>query len=227
MLQIDQREKDDSFVGLVLDRCEAEGIEYEFAPLALGDYLWDETFCIERKRIDDFEKSMVSGHLDSQVVDIRNQYKHALLLVYGELYTVARRRTAMSRKQFEGKLLSIAGRVGLPYHYVKSEDRAVDAIFDVQRYIRKDAERVCNPIRNVKVGGGAPVAVELYFTLPGVGEQKAYALHEKYGSFPKFCMDYVARWRQVEAGTLTKKSFFEIYPGSLISKTTREALLHA
>ena len=49
MLQIDQREKDDSFVGLVLDRCEADGIEYEFAPLTLGDYLWDETFCIERK----------------------------------------------------------------------------------------------------------------------------------------------------------------------------------
>ena len=136
------------------------------------------------------------------------------------------RRTPCPGKQFEGKSSrSRPGRVAL--HYVSPRTARWTAIFDAQRFIRKDAERVCNPIRNVKVGGGAPVAVELYFTLPGVGEQKAYALHEKYGSFPKFCTDYVARWRRVEGGLLTKKSFFEIYPGSLISKTTREALLHA
>ena len=40
-LYIDSREKDDSLIATIIERCVEEGEEWEVKQLAVGDYLWE------------------------------------------------------------------------------------------------------------------------------------------------------------------------------------------
>ena len=224
MLSIDTREKSAEIVSETIARCEELNIPYKMDTLTVGDYLWDDSIVIELKRIDDFEKSMISCHLDSQLIAMK-QYPHKLLLIYGDLYSVNRRRTAMTKKQFKNKLLSITTRDGIPYHWVDSPEEVVDAIFKARENIQDKGQRVEQVLRHPTLPGGKEdPSLAFYFALKGVGAEKAQVLKKTYGQFSVFLAHYKDLSTQFTTNKITKKEFFAEFPASLINKTTKTYL---
>lgn len=72
----------------------AEDEDAETSGLAVGDIVFNDTVCIERKSPSDFVSSMKSGHLEEQLQDMYEEYDHVHVLVsgdQGDLYTTQSR----------------------------------------------------------------------------------------------------------------------------------------
>jgi len=54
--------------------------------LEIGDIIFNDTVCIERKEPSDFVESMKSGHLEDQLNRMHREYDHVHVLVSGTLY---------------------------------------------------------------------------------------------------------------------------------------------
>ncbi|MDD3040718.1 ERCC4 domain-containing protein [Bacteroides sp.] len=226
MLKIDYREKTPKLNTLLIESCEEQGIPYELTTNTVGDYIWeDKGIVIELKRIDDFAKSMMSKHLDSQIIALQ-QFKYKLLLIYGEVYHMGKpSRSAMARSQFESKILSIEIRDQVPCYHVESSAEAAKAIMDCRRFVEKGM-RIEEVQRHPTLPGGtADPSLTLYYGLKGVGLQKAHDLKETYGKFSTFLFEFKKNHDDYSSGLLSKKEFSEKYPASLVNKTTREYLL--
>ena len=59
-----------------------EGFEVERKTLDIGDFIVD-NICFERKSTSDFCESIISGHLQKQLIQQENSYNHSFLLITG------------------------------------------------------------------------------------------------------------------------------------------------
>ena len=80
MFVVDSREK-----GKIFNLLEKLKIEYKKATLPIGDYFEDEkNIVIERKTIEDFLGSYVSGHLSEQLTNADNNFDEFYLFISGK-----------------------------------------------------------------------------------------------------------------------------------------------
>ena len=187
-LLIDTREKDEVLVGAVIQECEERGIEYELTTLKVGDFLWDlddTQVCIEHKSIDDLYASKRSGHLDTQMLDIK-QYPNYILLIDGKW--------KFGKQQYgrpiypeirDGILLSVCLRDRVPYHHVNNSTELSRCIMKIAD-IAVDGDRIDAVERHSKTRNRSDPNLAMFLQIPGLGEKRALALMKKFGSFGWF-----------------------------------------
>lgn len=71
----------------VLQAAAKEGIEAKVDHLEVGDYVFDDCLCIERKTVPDYIKSLSDGRLMSQVLDMQ-QYAQSCVIISGSFKEV-------------------------------------------------------------------------------------------------------------------------------------------
>ena len=79
MIIVDDREPPQIF-----KKFEKFEIPHERAVLPVGDFVdYDKNLCIERKSVCDFIQSMITGHLQKQLLNMQENFKHNYLVISG------------------------------------------------------------------------------------------------------------------------------------------------
>lgn len=203
MLKIDIREKDDDLIASIMDKV-GDANEVEFTTLAVGDYLWNERVCIEAKSVKDFDASMRSGHLDTQILDMQ-QYPSSFLVVHGNLMEFVRGgKHPVTPSQRLAKLTSIQCRSNTRAFVVPHQAHAAQVIVDIPRFC-DEGERVVAVMRHTGTFGRTSPSAQMYCAMPRISATKAEGLLSHCPSF----YDFITRYkggetfpkRLVDAGT--------------------------
>lgn len=218
-LYIDAREKDDSLIATIIERCVEEGEEWEIKQLAVGDYLWEGKnadgeeiqVCIEHKTVKDLTASKASAHLETQLADLR-QFPNYLLLIDGKFdFRQARYGVFYSPKLKNGLLTSIALRDRVPYVHVEYRHELVDVLF-MCRDAGIKGERTEIIERHSKTLSRKDASLYMWHCVPGIGESRARELNKivRFGPFVKSCMtvgvDITMEERGIPKKLLPKKA---------------------
>jgi len=78
IIQVDDRESRSSYK----KSFEKLGIKYEQKRLLIGDFVYGDV-CIERKDMEDFVSSIMSGHMETQLQNMSQNFKHCFLMISG------------------------------------------------------------------------------------------------------------------------------------------------
>ena len=206
-LKVDTREKNEEILDLL-----AERIEYELCSLSVGDYLWcnDDggVICIEHKSVNDFRSSLMSGHLDTQIADIK-QYPHCGLFISGDWRTVYdKRQHSFNRSMVKNKILSIGVKHGVPVYEFKYPTDFVDAIISIGDIV-ENGRAVNDVVRNTFTKNKLDANYQMYSAIDGMGRKKIEALMIDYPCI----FDFFDDW-----------NIGHSFPKSIVNKTTENFL---
>ena len=102
-----------------------KGILVESSQLDVGDYVLSSRIGIERKSVDDFLESLISGKLFRQLTQLRNAYSRPILIIEGEGLLTKRN---INHKAIFGSLASITVDFGIPILTTKDELETADLL---------------------------------------------------------------------------------------------------
>ena len=186
-----------------------------YSALHVGDYLWcnddDETLlAIEHKSVSDFYQSTVSGHIDTQVADLK-QYPHFCVFIDGDWRSLFRRNSPCKPFAYNNKILSIECIHNVPVHHFRTTEELGKAIIDVGRMLERNPTggRIEDVIRNKFTRNKLSPNYQMYSALDGMGKKRIDELMKLYPHFSDFIQAY--------------KSGVE-FPKSIVNKKTREFL---
>lgn len=210
-LKVDSREKNMEILDLL-----SEHILFEVCPLTVGDYMWcnedgSGVICIEHKSVNDFRSSLMSGHLDTQMRDLK-QYPHYGLFISGDWRTVfvnGKYNSSFNRSSVKNKILSIGILHGVPVHEFKHPNEFVDAILALGEMESKSTG-VMEVIRNTFTKNKQSPNYQMYSAMDGMGRVKIERLMKLYPCI----FDFIDAWRDPSIP----------FPKSLINKRTSEFL---
>ncbi len=154
----------------------------KFGPVLVGDIIAEGKDCvIERKDINDFLGSSCSDHMWKQAKDMRENYKRQVVIIEGHFPDDASYRNKKLIPQGY-KAIAALIRQGITVLNVKN----AAMLSTLSMAILKEAEPrdPTIPIKKVEKDGKHSVIQ----AIEGVGQQKAKALIEKYGSVAKLSM---------------------------------------
>ncbi|MGC8538194.1 MAG: ERCC4 domain-containing protein [Candidatus Micrarchaeia archaeon] len=77
---IDHRERNTE----LLESLGKAGVVCELAALDIGDYIISDRLCIERKKVADFEKSIIDGRLFDQIERMKKAYELPIIILEGD-----------------------------------------------------------------------------------------------------------------------------------------------
>jgi len=194
-LIIDKSEKQVGYAMLTAAR--ERGFTAEVRPLVLGDYYWTkENITIERKEIGDFMSSMQTGHLEDQLVNMR-QCEHAYLFIHGR---AAKCSQYYTEKQKTGAILSAHLRYpGVTTIWWDTFEQFRDAVFAIPATVEK-GQKTESLERHTYSWAEQNGNLRMYANTPGLGKDKALKWHDR---FPRY-LDFVAAYREGEIGTKKK-----------------------
>ena len=75
---IDHREHANELIVKLLSR--QENFVLNISRLSYGDYLINETISVKRKTLPDLAKSIIDGHLFTQLANIKKRFKYPILI---------------------------------------------------------------------------------------------------------------------------------------------------
>lgn len=195
-LIIDKREQDSEILDLLLERSEdpKNPFEIEYQVNTVGDYIWkyddgsDTGIVIEAKGAStDLISSILSGHLDTQVIDL-GQYPTPFLLLWGE-FNWFKDRQRFNRKRFLAYWSSIAMRTGVkPIWFVKKSD-FVDFIVALPAHLGKGEKLNVIATRHKGTITRLDPNMGQFYSLPSIGEKRAEELCTRYPSFFAFLQE--------------------------------------
>lgn len=232
-LLIDQREKSESLIELVVDRCDVAGIPWERTTLTVGDFAWvnDEgqhVAVIEHKSVNDYIGSIRSCKLQSQLADLKeNGFPYIALFIDGKWNIGFSGKFAkpFTRSQKYGSLLAITMRDKIPVLEFPDELAMVEQLMNVPNIIDRKTgidDGIVERGTHAAAKGNPNLAA--YLHLKGCGLPKARELVETYGPFIMLLAKYRAARLELEDKKITKKAFDERFPKALLNKTTRKSL---
>jgi len=182
---VDNREKRSKVIQLL----EKFKVPMEFKNLPVGDYIIESengTICVERKTVDDYINSLLSGHLHTQLYNMSYNFPFSILLVEGLIDEVLLFREIRR----EVYISSLAGSL-----YKRAPDGAQGVIslvclstyVDTALFLKFLHEKAENyeprlpKLKRYKVTD-EELLIHILSTLPGVGEKRAEKLLKKFGS---------------------------------------------
>lgn len=148
--------------------------------MPLGDYLLDERFLVERKRLPDLLESIKSGRLFSQVLRLaESESWQPVLLLEGSSRDLAG--SAMGWEAIQGALVMISLHIGIPVLRSRSAEETVKTF----RFIARQGRMVARGA--LARHGKRPrekraLQCWLLQGLPGIGPERAAGLLDRFGS---------------------------------------------
>jgi len=122
---VDSREANSLVVEFLLEKCEIEK-----RVLDIGDYLISSETCCERKTTSDFVKSIIDGRLFNQLIDMKNSYSNAILIIEGNsLYENENIRPDAIR----GALAAIATEIKIPILWSRSAKETAELLIAIAK----------------------------------------------------------------------------------------------
>lgn len=170
---IDKRERNDTIVECL----KSIGVLITPAMLPVGDYAISNRVCIERKTIQDFESSIISGRLFEQLARLRDAYEFPMLLIEGD--ENSRR---LHDNVINGTIASIYIDYKIPVVYTFGpKDTA-----DILHYLLKHEFESKMPLLTYKGSARAFTSDQykerIVGNIPGVGPLISKRLLERFGS---------------------------------------------
>lgn len=163
---------------------EDKEIEYEIKTLLVGDFIIDDSICVERKCISDFYASIRGDHLWRQTRNMRHNYKHNFIIISGnvaELYT--NYHTKFILGAYLGALTRLAVMENMSVVQVENSLQLIDVIVRISK-------KIIEPVKNLQVErirlSGKDVKLNIVMCIPGIGISKARIISAKY-SIKQLC----------------------------------------
>ena len=158
----------------VVKELERLGVGLDFSELGVGDYLLPDEICIERKRSDDFAKSIVDGRLFTQA-KLLKRYRNPILLIEGEGY-----RGGLHPHSYLGALISLIVDFGIPVIFSRNEkETAIIIHMLLKRAMERGKKEISLRIKRPRMGTKEYQRF-IVESLPGVGPSLADSLLRRF-----------------------------------------------
>ena len=174
MIYVDDREPQE--ICEILQRL---GVPFQKKRLEVGDYLIKHgsfEVAVERKDIRDYVSSLADGRLFNQLYNLSSSFEKSFLFIIGDFSLVADR---IDRRAYIGSLISVAlrqsGGTVTPVQ-VKDDEEFCLAL----KYLNSQVE--AGKLKAVPRGKKGSDATAMLMAIPGIGEEKAKRLLERFGS---------------------------------------------
>ncbi len=138
------------------------GVSIELRSLQVADYVVSQDLAVERKRMEDFARSLMDGRLFSQARSLASTYPRGLLLVEGEEAS-----TGVQPQALLGAMLSLLYDFKLPVVWVRNPADAARVIFLLARR-EQAAGKVYPALREGKPPSLREIQEYIVAGLPGV-----------------------------------------------------------
>lgn len=209
---------------VTIDDREPDSLEKEFRKLgnmiirrkrmAIGDYLLDRDFLVERKSIPDFCHSIKDGRLFKQAGKLMNSRIQACLILEGKNREF--KKTDFPPKSLQGILLSMSLAFRLPILRTKDTHESVQVMLQSFKQLTRDKleeqrfyPRSCSP--RSKKDPLLAQKIHILEGFPGVGVDKAERLLMKFGNLESVFTAHLDDLLNVPGiGKKTVESFVEI-----------------
>ncbi|RLI58878.1 MAG: hypothetical protein DRO67_10315, partial [Candidatus Asgardarchaeum californiense] len=120
-IKVDHRE----YRSNVVKNLAINGVSVEAEQLDVGDYVLSTRIGVERKNVDDYLESLMSGKLFRQLSQLRDSYSRPMLIIEGEGLLTRRN---ISHKAIFGSLSSISVDFGIPILSTKDAGETADLL---------------------------------------------------------------------------------------------------
>ncbi len=147
--------------------------------LPLGDYLVNDRFLVERKRLPDLVQSIADGRLFRQAVRLTNSGHHPLLILEGTAHDLDG--CQMRREALQGALISVSVLLGVPVLRSASPEETARLLVYLARQAGRSAARGVYR-HGRKPRGLHALRLHILQGLPGIGREKAERLLTAFGS---------------------------------------------
>lgn len=139
---------------------------------------------VERKTVGDYLRSAMGrggSDLETQVRAMAERYRHAYVLVEGDLSDVEAHWPEVPAASIRGSVASVTARSGAPVLLCGDLERVVDlAVRLGRKHVEAPSPRPLSP--GAVPGRDEPVAKRMYGCVDGIGPTTAAALYEAYPS---------------------------------------------
>ncbi len=164
----------------IAKRLKEKGARIEVVNLDVADYVLSERVGIERKTVDDFLDSIISGErLFSQIINLKRSYNRPILIVEGENIYGKRR---MNPHAIRGAIASVAVDFGIPVIFTRNEDETSDFLLTIARREQEIKGRDVTPHADKTKRDTAEELEYVVSAIPEVGPVIAKNLLEKFGT---------------------------------------------
>jgi len=167
----------------VLREAAKRKVDAEVTDLPVGDFLWDNEICIERKTVGDFAGSVWDGRIFTQAADME-QYRKRYIIISGSFDTL-RFDPRLSKFTIEQRLraqASLLARTKVKLWQVDNKTQFINSLFIIKEKSDKGAKTFLVE-RHSKTTSRLDPNLALYLTIPGVGGALAQRIAEDYSSF--------------------------------------------
>jgi DNA excision repair protein ERCC-4 len=179
---VDEREKTSGIPNLL----KQFGLLVEHRMLDVGDYIISPDSAIERKRKQDFLKSLYSGRLFDQAYRLSQAYEHSVLIVEGKLSYFMERMA--KPRVFWGALATLTFQYGLNIFFTTETQQTADLIYALMKH--RSFGRPKGPFvqKKPKTIDLEKSQLTLVSSLPGVGLKLADRVLKRFGTVRRvFC----------------------------------------
>jgi ERCC4-type nuclease len=172
----DDRENAGGVIGELRGRID---VALEVRRLAVGDFLVEENFAVERKALRDFAASVIDGRLFKQTATIAAGARRGVIVLEGTASSA--RELRVPREALQGALITVSVFYGLAV--LRAGDAAETARLLI--YLGRQAQRFANgalPRPGYRPKGKRARQMFVLQGLPGVGPGRAEKMLERFGS---------------------------------------------
>ena len=164
-------------------------VDTEVVTLEVGDFVWDESICIERKNVPDYIHSVRDGRLFSQATDM-GQYSSGYVVIVGSFKGIA---SSPHLKNFTvahklGSMASLLARTSIKILHVDNQAQFVHSVFILKDKSDKGEKTECLERHSKTVNRHDP-NFALFLSIPGVGPSIAKNIMKEYSSFYELIYD--------------------------------------
>jgi Fanconi anemia group M protein len=170
---VDQRERNSE----LLEALESIGVEIDMKTLPVGDYVLSDRVCIERKTVQDFESSMMSGRLFEQIERLKKSYAAPMLLLEGDRSTFR-----LKSRVINGAIASLYIDYGIVVISAHSVSDAAEIIASMAAHEQSEEKREPSLKGSARAYTHEQFQEYVIGNLPGVGPKLAKALLLHFGS---------------------------------------------
>lgn len=115
-----------------------KGVNIEPSQLDIGDYVLSSRIGVERKNVDDFLESLISGKLFKQVSQLKEAYSRPLLILEGENLLTSRN---ISHNAIFGSIASISVDYGIPIITTKDAGETADLLNVIAKREQREVKK--------------------------------------------------------------------------------------
>ena len=168
---------------LVLKEALKRKVDAEVVELEVGDFVWDNEICIERKTVPDFVSSVWDGRVFTQAMDME-QYRKRYIIISGN-FKGLQFDPRLAKFSVEQKLraqASLLARTKVKLWQVDNRVQFISALFIIKEKSDKGSKTFVVE-RHSKTANRLDPNLEMYLRIPGVGAAMAQRIAEDYGNF--------------------------------------------